>query len=159
MKLIIIAAVSMNGIIGHQGSIPWHIKEELQYFKATTIGAPIIMGRKTFESIKKPLKGRLNIVISRDHGYKTEFNEVKIVNDLDSAIDLCEKENAEKAFIIGGGEIYKNAIKYSDVLLLSVMKFEAEGDTYFPEINFADWEKVSEDDHEMFNVVTYIKRK
>lgn len=159
MEKIIIAAQSKNGIIGRQGSIPWHIKEELQHFKSATMGFPVIMGRKTFQSIRKPLKGRLNVIITRDKNYQTEFIEVKTVNDLESALELCEKEKAEKVFIIGGGEIYNQSINISDILLLSIMKFETEGDTYFPEIDPALWEKVSEDDHELFTVVKYIRKR
>lgn len=159
MQILIIAAIAKNRVIGHNGKIPWYIREELQHFKAVTLGNPVIMGRRTFESLQKPLKGRLNVVITRDPSYQTSYEEVKVTHNLEQALNICKAEKAEKAFIIGGGEIYRQALEISDEMVLSIVDQEPEGDTYFPEIDMNKWEKVSEDDHALFRVVRYIRRK
>ena len=129
MKIIIIVAVAQNGVIGRaNGEMPWHVKEDFQHFKKTTMGFPIIMGRKSFESLGKPLKGRENIVVTRNPNLKYDFDTVKIFFSLNSAIDHCKSLNKEKAFITGGGEIYRQSIHIADEMIISHMKFDAEGD-------------------------------
>lgn len=155
MKKIIIAAVSLNNVIGKDGNIPWHSKEDFKHFKNTTMGYPLIMGRKTFESLGKPLPGREHLVVTRNSNYKTEFEKVKIFSSLDEAISFTEKLNTEKIFIIGGGEIYKAAIKYADILIISRMKINVEGDTYFPPIKDDIWKITASDKFEDFEVITY----
>lgn len=159
MKKIIIAAVAENGIIGKEdGTLPWHIKEEFQHFKSTTLNHPIIMGRKTFNSLGKPLKGRLNIVVTRDLNFKSEFDEVKIFSDLMEAINFCEEQNFEKTFIIVGGEIYKQAIEFVDEMILSIIKISAEGSVKFPDYNLEDWEIMNEDEKEKFTIKYFQRR-
>lgn len=159
MQKIIVVAVAQNGVIGKEGSIPWHSREDMQYFKSLTMGSPIIMGRKTFESLGKPLKGRLNIVISRHESLKETFPEVMVFNSLQKAFDYCENEaGAEKVFIIGGGEIYKEAVKTADGMSISQMKFEAEGNVYFPEFDSSQWVREVKAGYDDFDVVWY-KRK
>jgi dihydrofolate reductase len=155
LKKIIIAAVSLNNVIGKDGNIPWHSKEDFKHFKNTTMGYPLIMGRKTFESLGKPLPGREHLVVTRNSNYKTEFEKVKIFSSLDEAISFTEKLNTEKIFIIGGGEIYKAAIKYADILIISRMKINVEGDTYFPPIKDDIWKITASDKFEDFEVITY----
>lgn len=134
MKIIIIAAVAKNGIIGKNGSIPWHSKAELQHFKKTTMDFPIIMGRKTWESIGKALPGRLNIVLtSKD--IESDSENMRYFKSLEKAIDYCSTLNYEKCFIIGGSQIYEQTMKIADSMILTKMPFEADGDAYFPEIN------------------------
>ena len=157
MELIIIAAVANNNIIGNKGSIPWHSKEDFKHFKETTFGYPILMGRKTFESIGKPLKGRLNIIITRNKNFVFEHDDVIIFNGLKSAVDYCENNNFKKAFIIGGSEIYNQSLSFSDKLLISRMKVNVEGDTFFPNIE-KDWKVIKSDDFNDFVLKEYVKK-
>jgi dihydrofolate reductase len=159
MQKIIIAAVSKNGVIGKAGLVPWYSAEELKHFKETTIGFPIIMGRKTFESLKESLKSRQNIVISTRMNPAEDKDDIKIFDNLDLAFFYCRDElNAEKVFIIGGGEIFDQAIKYADEMIISEMNFEADGDVYFPEIDYEVWQEESVTNYKDFSVIVY-KRK
>lgn len=158
MEKIIIAAVAKNGIIGRQGEMPWHSREELQYFKAVTLGSPVIMGRKTFESFKKPLPGRLNIIISRNNNLNYPFEGLMFFSSIEEALEYCKSRGHEKVFIAGGAEIYKQTLPITDKLSISRMNFEAEGDTYFPEIDLNDWELESVTEHKEFNVHIYVRK-
>jgi len=159
LRIIIIVAVASNGVIGKaNGDLPWQVKEDFQHFKKTTIGFPIVMGRKSFEALGQPLKGRENIVVTHNKNLKYDFENVRIFYSLDSAIEFAGSLNKEKIFITGGGEIYKQAIKFVDEMIISHMKFTAEGEVSFPEFDINDWEVISRDDREKFKIVTY-KRK
>jgi len=159
LKIIIIAAIEKNGVIGKaNGEMPWHVKEEFQHFKNTTLGFAVIMGRKTFETLGKPLKGRENIIVTRNKDFKTEFEETKIYHSLDESIQYCKSQENEKAFIIGGGQIYKQAMSFADELILSFMKFDAEGEVKFLEIKSAIWQLVSTEDREKFEIKKYIRK-
>ena len=154
MKIIIISAVAQNGVIGKlNGDMPWHVREEFQHFKKTTLGYPILMGRKTFETLGKPLKGRKNILITKDKSYKCQFDEVKIVYSLNEGIEYCKELNNKKLFIIGGGQIYNQAIEIADEMIISYMKFEAIGEIKFPIISKDIWEIAARDDREKFEIV------
>lgn len=160
MIVSLIVAIARNGVIGKSnGEMSWHVKEEFQHFKNTTLGHPIIMGRKTFETLGKPLKGRLNIVVSRNRYYKTNFEEVVIKSSLQSSIEFCRDQAPEKIFIIGGGEIYKQAITFVDEMIITFMKFEAEGEVKFPKINDDDWNIEKIRDHELFEIYRYERKK
>lgn len=128
MEVIIIAAMAANRVIGRGNSIPWHIPEELQWFKATTMGHVLIMGRKTHESIGRPLPGRSTFVISRDPDLC--LPGCTTVQGLDQALKLCA--GREKVFIAGGAQIYALALPLTDTIILSVLDQEIEGDTFFP---------------------------
>ena len=159
MKIIIIVAVAKNGVIGRaNGEMPWHVREDFQHFKKTTMGFPIIMGRKSFESLGQPLKGRENIVVTRNKSLKYNFDELKIFHSLDSAIDYCRSLSKEKVFITGGGEIYKQSISIADEMIISHMKFEAEGEVKFPEFSKNEWNVIARDDREEFEIVTYSRK-
>ena len=159
MRIIIISAVAKNGVIGRSnGEMPWHVKEEFQHFKNTTFGFPIIMGRKTFETLGKPLKGRLNIVLTNRKGINYPFEDVKIFHSLKEAYSFCEKEKYDKAFVIGGGEIYRQAMDSADEMLISYMNFEAEGDVFFPKIENDEWNVESTDKRNEFEIYRYIKK-
>ncbi len=159
MKKIIISAVAKNGVIGRSnGEMPWHVKEEFQHFKNTTLGFPVIMGRKSFDTLGKPLKDRLNVVITNNPEYKVPFDEVKIFHSLNDAVDFFESENLDKIFIIGGGEIYKTAINFIDEMIISEMEFEAEGDVFFPQFNKSDWNIVKKDKREQFEIIYYVRK-
>lgn len=155
----IIVATSANRVIGRDGDMPWKLSSDLKRFKALTIGHPVIMGRKTFESIGKPLPGRLNIVVTRDHDWESEG--VLRVSSLPAAIDLGTEnvrsihaqatEDADpeelprEVFIIGGGEIYRQALPMVDVLYVTHIDAEIEGDTRFPPIDETVFEKTHEE--------------
>jgi dihydrofolate reductase len=158
LKIIIIVAVAQNGVIGRAtGEMPWHVKEDFQHFKKTTMGFPIIMGRKSFESLGKPLMGRENIVITRNKNLNYDFDNIKIIHSLDDAIDYCKSKKSEKAFITGGGEIYKQSISIADEMIISHMKFDAVGEVSFPEINNTEWEVSSKEEREEFEIINYIR--
>lgn len=130
MEIIVIAAIAANRVIGKEGKIPWHLPADLCHFKRTTMGHPLVMGRKTFESIGAALPGRRTVVISREQarpavGYET-------VASLAEALRLLENE--EKVFIAGGGEIYRQALPLADKVVLTVIDRSYAGDTFFPEL-------------------------
>ncbi len=159
MKKVIISAVAKNGVIGRSnGEIPWHVKEEFQHFKNTTLGFPIIMGRKSFDALGKPLKGRLNVIITNNPDYKIPFEEIKIFHSLKKSIDYFESSGQDKIFIIGGGEIYKQAINFVDEMIISIMDFEAEGDVFFPQFNESEWNIVKKDKREQFEIFYYVRK-
>jgi len=157
LKKIIISAKSKNGVIGRQGELPWHSKDEFLHFKTTTFGSPIIMGRKTFQSLGKPLKGRLHLVITRQKNFSLPFREVLIFNDLKTAFAYCERNNFEKVYVIGGGEIYKQAINHVDELIISIINIEVNGDVHFPLIDPAIWKEASREKRNEFDIVVYSK--
>lgn len=141
MSLSIIAAVDKNQLIGNRGEIPWKLPADLKYFKETTMGAPVIMGRKTFESIGFPLPGRKNIIMTKNKNYTAEG--CKVVHSKREVLnDFLEKD--KEAFIIGGAEIYRIFLPYSKKLYLTIIEHEFSGDTYFPEIDWENWKKISE---------------
>lgn len=160
MRISLIVAVAKNGVIGKaNGEMPWHVKEEFQHFKNTTLGYPVVMGRKTFETLGKPLKGRQNIIVTRNLSFSINYPEVVILHSLDEAINYCQLKGEKQLFIIGGGEIYKQAIPLADEMIISVMKFEAEGEVRFPEFNNNNWKVVSTEDHEKFKIFRYERVK
>ena len=160
MKKIIISAVAGNRVIGRSnGEMPWHSKEEFQHFKQTTLGFPIIMGRKTFDALGKPLKGRLNIILTLNSERRYDFDDTKIFNSLENAYSFCEHNNYDKVFIIGGAQIYKKAMLTADEMLISIMNFDADGDVLFPKINDDEWIIESRDKRSEFEILKYVKRK
>lgn len=156
MIISLIVAIAQNGVIGKStGEMSWHVSEEFQHFKNTTKGHPVIMGRKTFETLRKPLKDRLNIVLTKNPEYKVSFDDVLIFSSLQEAINFCKEKNVEKVFIIGGAKIYKLAVPVADEMIISRMKFAAEGDVYFPEFDESSWTKEKIKEHELFEVYLY----
>jgi dihydrofolate reductase len=159
LRIIIISAIAQNNVIGRSnGEMPWHVKEEFQHFKQTTLGFPVIMGRKTFETLGKPLKGRENLIVTRNQNFYADFEETKIFHSIKESINYCDSKSYEKAFIIGGGEIYKQALLLTDEMILSFMKFEAEGDILFPNFDKENWEITSTEDREQFEIVRYERK-
>ncbi len=152
MKKIIIAAISKNGIIGNKNKIPWYNKEELLHFKETTTGFPVILGRKTFESIRRPLPNRLSIIISKKNGYKANLKNILVFPSLGKAYNYLRKKNYSKVFICGGTSIYNIAIRNADEMIISFMNFEVEGDRKFPRINKNRWNKYRTKKHNDFTV-------
>ncbi|WP_415899444.1 type 3 dihydrofolate reductase [Neptuniibacter sp. QD48_11] len=148
MNLAIIVAQAKNRVIGVNNKLPWHLPEDLRYFKQVTMGKPIIMGRNTYESIGRPLPGRTNIVISRQESYAPQG--VKVVSSLEAAIDMAESvamiDGASEAMVIGGGQIYAQALEKADRLYLTEVDAEIEGDAWFPEFAQENWKEVGRED-------------
>lgn len=142
-ELNIIVAVAENGVIGGSNTLLWHISEDLRRFKQLTTGHPVIMGRKTFLSIGRPLPNRRNIVISRQADLQIEGCEV--FGSLEAAIAACHEASVEQAFVIGGGEIYRQALPLADRIHYTRVFRAYEGDTTFPSLDSAEWHKVSEE--------------
>lgn len=140
----IIVAVAQNGTIGDKNSLLWHIKEDMRFFRTTTSGHAVIMGRKTFESLgSKPLPKRKNIVITRQD---VEFEGALTAHSLQEAIRMAEGD--EEVFVIGGAQIYAQALECADRLYLTLVERDYEGDTSFPEIDYRYWQLVAEQRHE-----------
>ena len=159
MRIVIIVAIAKNGVIGKANcEMPWHIKEDFQHFKKTTMGFPIIMGRKSFESLGKPLPGRENIVVTRNTNLKYDFDGIKIFYSLQDAVDYTRSLNKDKVFITGGGEIYNQSILFADEMIISHMKFDVVGEVKFPDFNVDDWKIISREEKEEFEIVTYLRR-
>lgn len=144
MRISLIAAASDNNVIGNRGKIPWDIPEDLQYFRRATEGKPVFMGRKTFESIGHPLPKRRNIVISRRAEYQAVGCEV--VQSLQEALHRCEGMS-EEVFVIGGGEIYAEALSHADRIYLTRVHVDIGGDAYFPDFHPEEWMEVSCEKH------------
>ncbi len=142
-RLYLIAAVANNGVIGAQGKLPWHLPEDLAHFKKITLGHPILMGRRTWESLGKPLPGRENIVISRKAGF--EAPGASVAASLEAALALCTGEAT--AFVIGGAEIYAAALPLADGLVLTEIDRDYEGDTRFPEWDRTAWRASQKETH------------
>ena len=143
-KITVIVAVSENLVIGYKNALPWHISEDLKNFKKITTNHSVVMGRKTFESIGKPLKDRRNIVISRDKALK--IRGVEVVNSLDDAICLTKDEN--EIFIIGGEQIYKMAMPISTNMHITKVHNNIKGDAFFPAFDENEWNILTQKDSE-----------
>lgn len=146
----IIVAVSENNVIGKRGTLPWYIPEDLKRFRSLTTGHPIIMGRKTHESIGKPLPNRTNIIITRDLEYKSKG--CIVVNSLEEALEKAKtSEGSDEIFIIGGGEIYSQAMDKTDKIYLTFIKGNLDGDVYFPDYSaFKNRKKVDEGETDQY---------
>ena len=143
MKLSLIAAVSRNNVIGKDNKMPWHLPADLQFFKTTTMGKPIIMGRRTWESLGRVLPGRRHIVVTRNRDYTAEG--VEIVHSTNAALE--QASDVYEAVIIGGAFLYKEMLPLTDRLYLTEIDAKFEGDTFFPEWNKDEWDVVSSDSH------------
>ncbi len=139
IPITIIVACSRTGVIGHKGAIPWHLPADLKRFRQLTWGKPLLMGRRTFESIGRPLPGRLNIVITRHQQYRPAG--VVIADSPDQAIKIARNETSDEAMIIGGSEIYRHFLPVCSTIHLTLVEGDFEGDTFFPidQIQPPDW--------------------
>ncbi len=136
--ITIIAAMAKNRAIGLAGRIPWHLPAELQHFKRTTMGKPVVMGRKTWESIGRPLPGRQNIVVTGQAGYAAEGCD--LAGSLEEALELARRG---EVMVMGGGELYRQALPLADRMVLTLVDCEPEADTWFPEWPAAEWRENS----------------
>lgn len=154
MKRSIIVAMTPHRLIGNQGRLPWHEPEDLKHFKCTTIGHAVIMGRKTFESIGRPLPERRNIVVTRNPSFTAAG--IDSVRSLDDALTLCLARNETAAFIIGGAEIYRLALPLADEMIVTwVDRDGLTGEAFFPEWNPAEWEEMESSSSGPLRFVTY----
>jgi len=142
MKISLIVAMASNRAIGLNNEMPWHLSADLKKFKQITMGSPILMGRKTFESIGRPLPGRNNIIISRNKDYQQQG--CLVFNSIEEAIASCQQE--EEIFIIGGATFYQAALPLADKLYLTEINKSFAADTFFPVIDRADWKELARED-------------
>ena len=144
VPVAMIAAMSRNRVIGVDNQLPWYLPEDLKFFKAMTQGKPLVMGRKTFESIGRPLPGRRNIVISRDTGFT--HPGISVCHDLASALDLADQQaiidGVEEIMVMGGAQIYAQALVHASRLYLTEVDISLEGDAFFPEFEEASWQRM-----------------
>lgn len=147
MKLSLIVAVSENNVIGRDGDLPWHLSADLRRFKRLTMGHVMLMGRRTWESIGRPLPGRTSVVISRQADYQTGHGEVSVAVNLDEALAAARgvAGDSAEAFVIGGAKIYETTFPSAQRLLLTRVHADVEGDVFFPEVNWEEWNMVEEE--------------
>jgi len=137
-RIALVVAVARNGVIGKDGKLPWRIPEDMKWFKEKTFGKPCIMGRKTWESLpKRPLPGRMNIVVTRERNYRAAGAAVAL--SLDQAIEIAAREAPEEIAVIGGGELYAAALPRAGRIYLTEVELEAEGDARFPDFDRRQW--------------------
>lgn len=150
MQLTIIVAAAENGVIGHQGDLPWHLSADLRRFKQTTMGHAILMGRKTWESIGRPLPGRISIVLTRQSNYDPGHADVLVAKNLDDALALARnlEDSRDEAFVIGGARIYEMSLPRAERLLMTRVHAELDGDVWLPEIDWEAWQLVDKQSHE-----------
>lgn len=187
MKLIIIVAMTADRVIGKDGRLPWHVPEDLKFFKRTTQGHAVIMGRKTYESMGRPLPRRRNIIISRQTNYQPTTVEPRtpsddpalavlfspddavarkipdqtcldVVHSVDEAVELCRRRSEENAFIIGGGRLYATTIDRADELFITAIEGDYPGDTFFPEWDRSDWINAGPVETSFPAAVRYVRR-
>ena len=162
-SLVMIAAAGEDNSLGLDNELLWHLPDDFKRFKQLTTGHKIIMGRKTFESFPKPLPNRIHIIITRNRDYQVDHPQCTVVHTLEEALKLVENE--EQAFIIGGGEIYTQALPHTQKIELTRVHARFEADTYFPEIDPSEWELVKEEQHPKderhkypFSYLTYTRK-
>jgi dihydrofolate reductase len=143
MTISAVVAISENRAIGKDNKLLWYLPNDLKHFKTITSGHTVIMGRKTYESVGKPLPNRRNIIITRQD---IAIEGCEVVNSIKAALELCKTER--EVFIVGGAEIYKQSLHLTDRIYLTVVHKQFEGDSFFPEIKKTDWVQVSREDHQ-----------
>lgn len=167
VETVLIAAVADNNVIGNGPDIPWHLPSDFAHFKSTTLGKPLIMGRKTFESIGRPLPGRTNIIVSRQKGYQPDG--VIVVDSLEAAIlhakTIAQADGEGAVMVAGGADIYRQAMEVADKLIISHVALSPEGDALFPEVDPVVWQLAeelpvtpSEKDSATYSIQVYTKR-
>jgi dihydrofolate reductase len=157
-RITLIAAVARNRVIGADGAMPWHLPEDFAFFKRTTMGHPLVMGRATFDSIGEPLPGRRSVVITRARNWR--HDGVEVAGSMPVALDLAASgRGGDEIFVIGGGQIYRLALPFADRLLVTEVDLEPEGDVTFPRIDPFEWLEISRDARDGFAFVEYQRRQ
>ena len=160
--------MATNGIIGNDNGLPWRLPKDMKHFMRSTMGKPVIMGRKTFESMKSPLPGRTNIVLTRDQSWSRDC--VLVASDLSKAFELgrisAEQDNVSEFFVIGGSSLYEEAMPYATRLYVTQIEAVIEGDVSFSEINWAGWSSIRNERHEpdedhahAFTISEFVRQK
>jgi dihydrofolate reductase len=149
-RVVLVAAVAENGVIGKDGDIPWSIREDLQHFRATTTGNTVVMGRRTFESIGHPLPYRTNVVVTRQRDWSSDG--VFVAHSVQEAVELAQGYDGE-VMVIGGGHVYAAAMPLADAQVLTEVRLSPEGDTHYPEFDRAGWAEVKREPHEGYDFV------
>jgi dihydrofolate reductase len=160
VAITVMAAVARNGVIGHAGAIPWHLPADLRRFRETTMGQVLVMGRRTYESIGRPLPGRRTIVVTRQHPWPAEGpvpDGVDVAGSVPEALSLAGSTGLE-VFVQGGTQIYAEALPVADMLLLTWVDAEPVGDTRFPDVDWSDWDEVSREEFPGGSWSTYRRR-
>lgn len=149
MLISMIVAVADNGVIGVTGAMPWKISSDLKYFKQKTMNKPVLMGRKTFETIGRPLPGRDNVVVTRNKNFKQDgiYTVPSVALGLELAENLAEATNIDEVMVIGGGEIYAQTLTFADRIYKTEVHADVVGDTIFPELDPERWQEVSREHH------------
>ncbi|MFQ2029578.1 type 3 dihydrofolate reductase [Aeromonas veronii] len=145
MKISMIAAMAHDRVIGKDNQMPWHLPADLAHFKRVTLGKPVLMGRKTFESIGRPLPGRRNLVISRNPDYQAEG--IEVMGSVEAALALLAGSSVEELMVIGGGHLYAEMLPSADCLYLTRIDLAVEGDTRFPAFDDGQWQRVDCESH------------
>ena len=149
MRIALMVAMARNRVIGRNNNLPWYLPGDLKYFKQATMGKPIIMGRKTWDSIGRPLPGRMNVVISRDPEWQAPAGTTPAKSLGDALVKAgaqAEIEGGEEVMIIGGGQIYAEALPIVDRMYVTLVHAEVEGDAFFPEVDWSEWEELGRED-------------
>jgi dihydrofolate reductase len=154
VSISIVAAVARNGVIGADGGLPWHLPDDLRLFKETTLGHVLVMGRHTYESIGRPLPGRTTVVVTRSSDWSPDAEEVVVARDVEDALARARAIDDE-VFVVGGGELYAAALPHTDRLVLTFVEQEPDGDTRFPEVDWAEWRETSREPGDGWVRVTY----
>ena len=151
MNLALIWAMTRNRVIGRDNDLPWRLPDDMKFFMRTTLGKPVIMGRKQFESMPGALPKRSNIVLTRDKRFNPDSQGVMVVHTLDAAIglaeEIAERDAVDEIMVIGGAEIYALTLSRADKLYFTLVHTEMAGDTFFPEFDEEDWQEVSREEH------------
>ena len=154
MTITVLAAVGANLVIGRDGDMPWHLPEDLAHFKATTMGHTMVMGRRTYDAIGRALPGRRTIVITRQEGWQAPG--VEVAHSLADAFALA---GPTEVFVIGGGEVYREAIPFADQMMLTEIEQSPEGDVFFPPLDADHWHETTRERHNGFAFVTYVRHQ
>ena len=158
MKVVIIAALSKNQVIGRDNGIPWHYPADMKHFRRTTRGHPVVAGRKTYESFQiRPLPHRLNLVLTRNPAYQADEGAIAC-QDLSQVLTIAQNHGAEKLFVLGGAEIYTLSLPLADEMILTHLPITVTGDAYFPEWDRNDWDITEEKRESDLVFATYRRR-
>ena len=155
MKIVLIAALTRDLVIGREGALPWREPADMRHFRRVTMGHPVVVGRRTFESFpRRPLPGRTNLVLTRNRSYQVPEGAVAC-RSLEEAIAWCKKEGAGKLFVLGGAEVYRQALPIADEMQLTWIPGKIEGDAFFPAWDQEEWKVVDSREEDGLRFVTY----
>ncbi len=154
MGITVVAAVARNGVIGVDGGLPWHLPDDLRRFKELTLGHVLVMGRKTYESIGRPLPGRATVVVTRSEGWEPGSTAVRVARSIPEALATASAID-EQVFVVGGAALYADALPLADRLELTLVDAEPDGDTHFPVVDWAEWRELRREDGDGVAHVTY----